>query len=393
MLNKKTVRDIELQSRRALVRVDFNVPLKQGRVTDDTRIKAALPTLEMLIAQNAAIVLCSHLGRPKGKVDPSLSLEPVSATLQELLDREVQFVGDCVGPTAEKAAGELQPGEVLLLENTRFNPGETRNDPGMALDLSRLAELFVNDAFGSAHRAHASTEGVAHHLPAVAGLLLEKELLYFGQILEKPSHPFVAILGGAKISDKIGVVRSLLDRADRLLVGGGMANTFLAAQGVSMGESLVDESALSAAEAILRESASKLRLPIDVVIAEEFAEEAASQTVSVGEIPPGWLALDIGPGTIQEFSAYLHDAQLIIWNGPMGVFEFPNFAKGTFALAHAVAKLDGTVVIGGGDSAAAVRQAGVAADIDHISTGGGASLELLEGKELPGVVVLDERDD
>lgn len=392
MLSKKTIRDIDVQSRRALVRVDFNVPLNKGEVTDDTRINAALPTIDHLLERGAAIVLCSHLGRPKGKVTPELSLKPVAAKLTELLRANVEFVHDCVGPIAEEAAGQLRPGEVLLLENTRFHPGETSNDPEMAENLSRLADLFVNDAFGSAHRAHASTEGVAHHLPAVAGLLLEKELLYFGRVLENPARPFVAILGGAKISDKIGVVRSLLDRADLLLVGGAMANTFLAAQGNSLRKSLVEASALDIAAAIMQEAESKLRLPSDVVVADEFTDGAATQTVTVDNIPEGWRVMDIGPDTIRSFSADLQDAQLIFWNGPMGVFEFPTFAKGTFALAQTVASSDGTAVIGGGDSAAAIRQAGVADQVEHISTGGGAALELLEGKQLPGVAVLQDKD-
>jgi phosphoglycerate kinase len=392
MFDKKTIREVDVQSRRALVRVDFNVPLTDGKVADATRIRAALPTIELLLEQGAMIILCSHLGRPKGTVDPGLSMKPVADRLEELLGQQVFFVTECVGPIAESAAKNLQAGQVLLLENTRFQPGETSNDPGMAADLGRLAEIYVNDAFGSAHRAHASTEGVAHVLPAVAGLLLEKELLYFSRVLEKPSRPFAAILGGAKISDKIGVVRSLLKRADLLLFGGGMANTFLAAQGIEMGASLVEDSALATAAQILEGGQSKIRLPIDVVVAEEFDNHAAMRIVSIQEVPAAWRVLDIGPRTIAAYSADLRDSELIVWNGPMGVFEFPNFAQGTFAIAHIVAESDATVVIGGGDSAAAIKQAGVSSKVDHISTGGGASLQLLEGKELPGVAALQDRE-
>jgi len=391
MFSKKTIREIDWQGQRALVRVDFNVPLKGGAVADDTRIRAALPTLQYLREQGGSIVLCSHLGRPKGGPDPQYSLAPVAAHLEALLGRPVKFVGALVGPAAEAAASTLTPGEALVLENTRFEPGETKNDPTLAASLARLGSVYVNDAFGSAHRAHASTEGVAHHLPAVAGLLMEKELTYLGKVMEAAEHPFVAILGGAKISDKIGVVESLLRRADRLLVGGGMGNTFLAARGVAMGDSLVEAEALESARAILESAGDRLLLPTDVVAADAFAAEAARQTISLGEIPSGWRAMDIGPATVRRFTEALASARLVVWNGPMGVFEMAPFAEGTFAVARALAAGSATTIVGGGDSAAAVAQAGLTGRITHVSTGGGATLELLEGKVLPGVEALMDR--
>ena len=391
MFSKKTIRDIDWQGQRALVRVDFNVPLKGGAVADDTRIRAALPTLQHLAQQGASIVLCSHLGRPKEGPDPRYSLAPVAAHLESLLGRPVRFVGALVGPAAEAAASTLTPGEALVLENTRFEPGETKNDPALAASLARLGSVYVNDAFGSAHRAHASTEGVAHHLPAVAGLLMEKELTYLGKVMEAAEHPFVAILGGAKISDKIGVVESLLRRADRLLVGGGMGNTFLAARGVAMGDSLVEAEALESARTILESAGDRLLLPTDVVAADAFAVEAARQTISLGEIPSGWRAMDIGPATVRRFTEALASARLVVWNGPMGVFEMVPFAEGTFAVARALAAGSATTIVGGGDSAAAVAHAGLTGRITHVSTGGGATLELLEGKVLPGVAALQDR--
>ena len=391
MFSKKTIRDVQWQGQHALVRVDFNVPVKDGKVADDTRIRAALPTLEHLGQQGASIVLCSHLGRPKDGPDPKYSLAPVAAHLQALLGRPVKFVGALVGPEAEESASALKPGELLVLENTRFEPGETKNDPGLAASLARLGSVYVNDAFGSAHRAHASTEGVAHHLPAVAGLLMEKELTYLGKVMAATEHPFVAILGGAKISDKIGVVESLLRRCDRLLVGGGMGNTFLAARGVAMGDSLVETEALESARAILETAGDRLLLPTDVIAAAAFAAEAAHKTISLGEIPTGWRAMDIGPATVRRFSEALASARLVVWNGPMGVFEMSPFAEGTFAIARALAAGSATTIVGGGDSAAAVAQAGLAERITHVSTGGGATLELLEGKDLPGVAALQDR--
>jgi phosphoglycerate kinase len=392
MFDKKTIRDIDPKGKRVLVRVDFNVPLADGGVVDDTRIQAALPTIHYLLEHDAAVILCSHLGRPKGKVVAELTLRPVAEHLSSLLGVPVAFVEDCVGPEAHAAAEKLQAGEVLLLENTRFNPEERANDEKFSAALASLADLYVNDAFGSAHRAHASTEGVAHHLPAVAGFLLEKELEYLGKALETPAHPFIAILGGAKISDKITVVERLLEKADRLLIGGGMANTFLAAKGYTMGSSLVEQDSIETAKDLLSSSADRLLLPVDLVVGDQFAAEAQSKTVPANEVPENWGAYDIGPKTVDAYSQALKNAKLVVWNGPMGVFEFDAFAKGTWAIAEAVAACDGTTIVGGGESTAAVRQAGLTDRISHVSTGGGASLEFLEGKDLPGVVVLDDKE-
>ena len=392
MFSKKTIRDVVLTGQRVLVRVDFNVPLDEGSVTDDTRLLASLPTINYLIENGASAVLCSHLGRPKGKIVPSLSLRPVAKRLSELLGQPVGFVGDCIGPEVRTAVEKLQPGEIIVLENTRFHPEERANAPDFAAELASLADLFVNDAFGSAHRAHASTEGVAHNLPAVAGFLMEKELNYLGAALEDPEHPYIAILGGAKISDKIGVVERLLDQADQLLIGGAMANTFLAAAGNNMADSLVEEESLVLAKDLLEKGGRRLLLPIDMVVADAFREDAKVQIVAPDAVPDGWRAMDIGPKTIEIFSKAVNDAQLIVWNGPMGVFEFDPFAAGTKALAEAVAECEGITIVGGGDSAAAIRQAGLTDQIDHVSTGGGASLELIEGKTLPGVDVLLDHD-
>ncbi len=394
-MRKKTIRDVEVKGRKVLVRVDFNVPIQDGKVADDTRIQAALPTIRYLLDHGAAVILMSHLGRPKGKPDPKYSLKPVAEHLSTVLGQPVKFCPETVGPIAEEMAKALQPGEVMLLENTRFHPGERKNDPEFARQLASLVMpdgLFVNDAFGSAHRAHASVVGVAQYLPAVAGFLMEKELEFLGRLLTSPDRPFVAILGGAKISDKIGVIRSLLKRADKLLIGGGMANTFFKAQGHDVGDSLVEEEAVAVARDILAEAGDALVLPVDVVIADRFAPDAARKVVPVGNVPAGWRILDIGPETVKRFEAELQGAKTVFWNGPMGVFEFPAFAEGTFAIARALANLeDAVTVIGGGDSVAAVKQAGVADKITHISTGGGASLEFLEGKELPGVAVLEDK--
>jgi phosphoglycerate kinase len=391
MMNKKTVRDINVIGKRVLVRVDFNVPLKDGRVADDTRIQAALPTLNYLLGQGAALILCSHLGRPKGKAVPELRMDPVAARLSELLDRPVKKLDDCVGPEITEAAQAMQPGDVILLENTRFHPEETANDPEFARQLASLAEVYVNDAFGSAHRAHASTEGVTHYLPAVAGFLMEKELEFLGQAVEAPKHPYIAILGGAKISDKIGVIESLLKRCDRLLIGGGMANTFFKAMGFNVGDSLVEEDAVPTARSLLESAGSQLVLPVDVVIADAFDNDADTRIVAPNEVPAGWRILDIGPRTVPTFESALDEAQIVVWNGPLGVFEMPNFARGTFAVAELLANLDATTIIGGGESAAAVRQAGLADRMTHVSTGGGASLEFLEGKTLPGVAALADK--
>ncbi|HID84257.1 MAG TPA: phosphoglycerate kinase [Anaerolineales bacterium] len=388
MFAKKTIRNVQVKDKKVLVRVDFNVPLKEGRVSDDTRIQGALPTLRYLLEQGAAVVLMSHLGRPKGKVVPELSLRPVAEHLSQLLGQPVAFAPDCVGPEAQQAKAALKPGEVLLLENTRFHPEEKKNDPDFARQLAAGCDLFVNDAFGSAHRAHASTVGVAQYLPAVAGFLMEKELRYLGQALESPARPFVAILGGAKISDKIGVVRNLLGKADRVLIGGGMANTFLAALGYAMGDSLVEQEAIETAKTLLQDGSDKLLLPVDLVIADAFAPDAQRRVVPVGDIPAGWRALDIGPDTVDAFAEVIREARTVVWNGPMGVFEMAPFAQGTFGIARAVAESDAVSIVGGGDSVAAVKQSGLADHITHLSTGGGASLEMLEGKVLPGVAAL-----
>ena len=390
-MNKKTIRDIDVGGKRVLVRVDFNVPLKDGTVADDTRIRAALPTLNYLLEQGAALLLCSHLGRPKGKVVPELRMDPVARRLAELLGRPVNKLGDCVGPQVEAAAQALQPGQVVLLENTRFHPGEKANDSAFARQLASLAQAYVNDAFGSAHRAHASTEGVAHYLPAVAGFLMEKELEFLGRATVDPEHPYVAILGGAKISDKIDVIDSLLGQCDRLLIGGGMANTFFRAMDLEMGDSLVEEEVVPIARSLLEQARSRLVLPVDVVIADAFDNDATARIVAPNEVSVGWRILDIGPKTVATFESALGAAKTVIWNGPLGVFEMPNFAKGTFAVARLLAGMDAVTIIGGGDSAAAVRQAGLVDRMTHVSTGGGASLEFLEGKTLPGVAVLADR--
>lgn len=391
-MNKKTVRDIDPRHKRVLVRVDFNVPLKNGGIADDTRIRAALPTIQYLIEHGGELVLCSHLGRPKGGPDPKYSLQPAAQRLGELLGKPVPLVPDCVGPVAEAAAAGLQPGDVILLENLRFHPEEEKNDPAFARKLSVLADLYVDDAFGSAHRAHASTEGVAHLLPAVAGFLMEKEIEYLGQAVENPKRPYIAILGGAKISDKIGVIENLLTKADRILIGGGMANTFLKAQGVAVGDSLVEDGSLDTARKLLDKAGHKLVLPVDVVLGDKFEAGARSRTVSVGEgVPAGWRILDVGPRTVTAFGQALKGAALVVWNGPMGVFEFPTFARATNAVARLVADSGATSIIGGGESVSAVEQAGLAGKMSHISTGGGASLEMLEGKTLPGVAALQDK--
>ncbi len=391
-MNKKTIRDVPVMGKRVLVRVDFNVPLEGGEVRDDTRIVAALPTIRYLLDDKARVILASHLGRPKGKVAPEFSLKPVAKRLGELLGMDVAFAGDCVGPEAEAAVAALQPGHALMLENLRFHAEEEANDPEFSRKLAALADLYVNDAFGTAHRAHASTAGVAAYLPAVAGFLMEKEIDYLSRALEDPKRPFVAILGGAKISDKIGVVKNLLGKVDRLLIGGGMANTFLKAQGYDVAASLVEEDSVAVAKELLARGGGKILLPTDAVVADAFAADAQAKIAPVSAVPAGWRILDIGPQTVKAFAKALRGAKTVVWNGPMGVFEFPRFAEGTFAIAQALAKLPGAVtIIGGGDSAAAVEQAGVADKVSHVSTGGGASLEFLEGKTLPGVAVLADR--
>jgi phosphoglycerate kinase len=387
-MNKKTVKDVDLKNKRVLMRVDFNVPMADGKVTDDKRIKASLPTIQYVLAQGASLILMSHLGRPKGGPDPEFSLRAASEVLSSLLGKPVKMAPDCVGAEVEKMAKEMKPGDVLMLENTRFHAGEENNDLELAKQMSVLGDVFVNDAFGSAHRAHSSTEGVAHFLPAVSGLLMEQELEYLGRAVSNPEHPYIAILGGAKISDKILVVETLLSKCDTLIVGGGMANTFLAAQGLNMQDSLVEASSLDIAKSILAKSSGKLVLPVDAIIADKFDAEANTQVVDVNKIPAGWRMMDVGPKTLELYKAKLSGAKLIVWNGPVGVFEMPKFAEGTFALARMLAESKAITVIGGGDSASAVKKAGVAKQMTHVSTGGGASLEFLEGKELPGVAAL-----
>ncbi|MGD9147637.1 MAG: phosphoglycerate kinase [Anaerolineae bacterium] len=396
-MNKKTIRDLDAKDKCVLVRVDFNVPLadaegagERGRVvTDDTRIRAALPTIQYLLDGGATLILCSHLGRPKGKVVDNLKMDPVAHCLSGLLDRPVSKLDDCVGPEVEAAVQAAKPGDVILLENTRFHPEEKANDPAFAAQLAALAGVYVNDAFGSAHRAHASTEGVAQHLPAYAGFLLEKEIEFLGNALASPRKPFVAILGGAKISDKIGVIENLLVQVDALLIGGGMANTFLKADGYDVAESLVEDDSLETARDLIDRAGNKLVLPVDVTVADRFDADAFSQVVTVAGVPPKWRILDIGPRTLEMFQERLVGAHTVVWNGPMGVFEFQKFAVGTEALARMLAALpDATTIIGGGDSAAAVKRTGLADKMSHISTGGGASLEFLEGKTLPGVAAL-----
>jgi phosphoglycerate kinase len=388
---KQTIRNLDWSGKRALVRVDFNVPLEDGRITDDTRIRAAVPTIQYLIDHGASVALMSHLGRPKNKVVESLRLAPIAAHLAELLGRPVTTTPTTVGAEAEAAAAALKPGDVLLLENTRFDAREEANDPSMAQELARLGDVYVNDAFGAAHRAHASTEGIARLLPAVSGLLMERELEALGGALENPQRPFVTIIGGAKISDKIGVIENLLGKVDALLIGGGMANTFLLAQGKAVGDSLVEMDAVGTAKDLLDKAAARgvtLMLPTDAVIADRFAADAATQIVPVDAIPSGWRMLDIGPATQAAFAKAVLGAKTVIWNGPMGVFELEPFAGGTRAVAQALAECSGMTVIGGGDSVAAIEQMGLAARVKHISTGGGASLELLEGRVLPGVAAL-----
>jgi phosphoglycerate kinase len=387
-MNKKTVKDIDLKGKRVVMRVDFNIPMEAGAVTDDKRIKAALPTIKYVLEQGAALILMSHLGRPKGGFDPEFSLKAAADVLAGHLGVKVGMAPDCIGPEVEKMAAALKPGEVLMLENTRFHPEEEKNDLDLAKKMASLGDVFVNDAFGSAHRAHSSTEGIARFLPAVSGFLMEQELEYLGRATSNPEHPYIAILGGAKISDKILVVENLLAKCDKLIVGGGMANTFLAAKGLNMQDSLVETSAIEIAKGILGKHQSKMILPVDAVIADKFDAEANSQVVDVDKIPTGWRMLDVGPKTLDLYKQTLNGVKLIVWNGPVGVFEMPKFAAGTFALAKMLAESGATTVIGGGDSASAVKKAGVAKQMTHVSTGGGASLEFLEGKQLPGVAAL-----
>jgi len=395
-MNKKTLEDVPVSGKKVLVRVDFNVPLdKEHHITDDTRIRAALPTIRYLLDHHAKVILMSHLGRPKGTgFEPDFSMAPVAKRLSELLGQEVHAAKDVIGDSAKSLAGNIKEGEVVLLENLRFHKEEKKNDPGFARELAGFGEVYINDAFGTAHRAHASTEGVAHYLPAAAGYLMKKELDILGAALDDPEHPFVAILGGAKVSDKIGVIRNLINKVDTLIIGGGMAYTFFRAMGYEIGKSLLEEDKVALAKELMKEASDKnvkLLLPSDTVVAEEFSNDAKSQIVSSDAIPAGWQGLDIGPASRAEFGKEIEKAKLVVWNGPMGVFEMPAFAKGTEAIADAMSRCSGTTIIGGGDSAAAVKKLGYGDKMTHISTGGGASLEFLEGKELPGVAALNDK--
>jgi phosphoglycerate kinase len=394
-LNKKTIRDLSFKGKRVFVRVDYNVPMdKAGKITDDTRISATLPTLRYLLEQGASLILGAHFGRPKNGPAPEFSLAPVANHLSSLLGKEVKFASDCVGPIAETAAAALQPGEVLMLENLRFHPEEEKNDPGFAKGLAVLADVAVNDAFGVSHRAHASVEGITKFLPAVAGFLMEKELDFLGRAVTTPERPYVAIIGGAKVSDKIGVIANLLTKVDSLLIGGGMANTFIAAQGYSVGKSLVEPDKISLAKELIEQAKARgvqLLLPSDVVVAEKFAADAAHRVVAASAIGSEEMALDIGPASAAAFAEALNTAKTIVWNGPMGVFEMDAFAKGTESVALAVAHSQAVSIVGGGDSVAALEKVGLADQISHISTGGGASLEFLEGKVLPGVAALADK--
>lgn len=388
------MRDIQVQGKRVLCRVDFNVPLDNGAVADDTRIRAAIPTITYLLEQGAKVILISHLGRPQGQVVSSLRMDPVAERLAQLLGQKVDKLDTICDADVHKHIAGMREGHMLLVENVRFDPREERNDPQFAKQLADLAEIFVHDAFGTAHRAHASTEGVAHHLPAVAGFLMEKELQTLGKALRQPERPFTAIIGGAKVKDKIGVIKNLLDKVDHLLIGGGLSNTFIKAMGHDVGQSLLEEDKLDLARSLIEQAKVKgvnLVLPLDCVIADAFSEKAATQVVAVENIPAGWQALDLGPKTVERFRDAISASKLVIWNGPLGVFEMAPFARGTNAVAKAVADCQGTTIIGGGDSAAAVEKAGLTRRMTHISTGGGASLELMEGKELPGVAVLQNK--
>ncbi|MFF2590400.1 phosphoglycerate kinase [Peribacillus butanolivorans] len=394
-MNKKSIRDIELKGKRVFCRVDFNVPMQDGKISDDTRIKAALPTISYLTEQGAKVILASHLGRPKGQVVEELRLAPVAERLSELSGKDVQKAEEAYGESVQSIIDNMGNGEILLLENVRFYPGEEKNDPELAKSFAALADVYVNDAFGAAHRAHASTEGIAHHLPAVAGLLMEKELAVLGKALSNPERPFTAIIGGAKVKDKIGVIENLLENVDHLIIGGGLGYTFIKAQGHEIGNSLLEEDKIELAKSFIesaKEKGVQLHLPIDAVVAAEFSPDAEAQNVDIDSIPNDKMALDIGPKTSELFADVIKGSKLVIWNGPMGVFEFDKFANGTRTVAEALAEAKDTYsIVGGGDSAAAAEKFGLAEKMSHISTGGGASLEFMEGKELPGVVALNDK--
>lgn len=394
-MNKKSVRDLtDLAGKRVFVRVDFNVPLENGVITDDTRIRETLPTINYLVERGAKVILASHLGRPKGQVVESMRLTPAAQRLSELLGKPVAKADESIGDAVKAKIAEMKNGDILVLENVRFHPGEEKNDPELAKQFAELADIYVNDAFGAAHRAHASTEGIAHYLPAVSGLLMEKELSVLGKALSNPDRPFTAIIGGAKVTDKIGVIENLLNLADNLIIGGGLSYTFLKAQGYEIGKSLVDNEKLDLAKGFIEKAKEKgvnFLLPVDVVVADKFDVNANTQVVDIDSIPADWEGLDIGPKTRELFAQTIRNSKLVVWNGPMGVFEMEPFSKGTLAIAEACATTSAYTIIGGGDSAAAVEKFQLADKMDHISTGGGASLEFMEGKALPGVVALNDK--
>ncbi|MFJ7738235.1 phosphoglycerate kinase [Lysinibacillus sp. NPDC097287] len=394
MLNKKTMQDIDVKGKRVFVRVDFNVPMENGAITDETRIRAAIPTIKYLVEQGAKVILASHLGRPKGEVKEDMRLTAVGVRLAELIGKPVTKLDESIGEAVEAAVAKMQDGDIVLLENVRFHAGEEKNDPTLAEQFARVADVYVNDAFGAAHRAHSSTEGIAKHVPAVAGFLMEKELDVLGKALSEPERPFTAIIGGAKVKDKIGVIESLLEKVDHLIIGGGLSYTFLKAQGYDVGQSLLEEDKIELAKGFIQKAKDKgvqLHMPIDAVVANEFSKDAETKVVDVDAIPSDWMGLDIGPKTAAKYAEVIKNSKLIIWNGPMGVFEMDKFANGTKTVADAMAATAGYTVIGGGDSAAAVEKFNVADKMDHISTGGGASLELMEGKELPGILALNDK--
>ncbi|MBX0357467.1 phosphoglycerate kinase [Halobacillus sp. Nhm2S1] len=393
-MNKKTIRDVEVQGKTVFCRVDFNVPMSEGEVTDDTRIKAALPTIKHLTGNGAKVILASHLGRPKGEVVEDLRLDPVAKRLSDVLGQTVTKTDEVHGAEVDKAISEMENGDVLLIENVRFHPGEEKNDAELAKAFADMADLYVNDAFGAAHRAHASTAGVAEHIPAVAGFLMEKEINVLGKALSNPERPFTAIIGGAKVKDKIGVIDNLIDKVDNLIIGGGLAYTFVKALGHEIGKSLLEEDKIDLAKEYMKKAEEKgvnFLMPEDVVVADDFSDSANKEEVGIDSIPADWEALDIGPKTREKYAKVIKDSKLVIWNGPMGVFEIESFANGTKAVANALSETDGYTVIGGGDSAAAVEKFGYADDMDHVSTGGGASLEFMEGKDLPGVSLLNDK--
>ncbi|OCS91650.1 phosphoglycerate kinase [Caryophanon latum] len=394
MLAKKSIQDVELQGKRVFVRVDFNVPMEDGSITDDTRIRAAIPTIQALVDQGAKVILASHLGRPKGEVNEDMRLTAAGERLAQLMNKDVNKLDESIGEVVEAAIANMNDGDIVLLENVRFHKGEEKNDEELAKAFANLADVYVNDAFGAAHRAHATTEGIAKHIPAVSGLLMQKELEVLGKALSAPEKPFTAIIGGSKVKDKIGVIENLLNEVDHLLIGGGLSFTFVKALGYEIGNSLLEEDKIELAKSFIEQAKAKgvqLHLPIDAVVAKEFSKDAETQVVDIDAIPEGWMGLDIGPKTVAQFEEVIKSSKLIIWNGPMGVFEMDKFANGTRSVAEAMATTTGYTIIGGGDSAAAVEKFNVADDMNHISTGGGASLELMEGKDLPGIVALNDK--